>query len=85
MIAHVSPSVQAYNETLQVIQLASRIHRMKRRKASKVSSLSLVQDDVMKYWLPELLQLQTAKRFYIKHENRMTQLYRITNMTFEIS
>lgn len=32
MIAHVSSSVHNYNETLQVIQLAARIHRMRRRK-----------------------------------------------------
>jgi hypothetical protein len=32
MIAHVSSSVHNYNETLQVIQLGARIHRMRRRK-----------------------------------------------------
>ena len=32
MIAHVSPHAHSYNETLQVIQLAARIHRMKRRR-----------------------------------------------------
>ena len=36
LIAHVSPAMQAYNETLQVIQLAAKIHRMKRRR-NKVS------------------------------------------------
>ncbi|KAK2163260.1 hypothetical protein LSH36_83g06061 [Paralvinella palmiformis] len=40
MIAHVSPAVHAYNETLQVIQLAARIHRMKRRSRNKWSSTS---------------------------------------------
>ncbi|KAK3578712.1 hypothetical protein CHS0354_008571 [Potamilus streckersoni] len=39
MLAHVSSVVSHYNETLQVIQLAARIHRMKRRKA-KFSSTS---------------------------------------------
>lgn len=41
MIAHVSPAVQAYNETLQVIQLAARIHRMKRRRTNKVYIVQL--------------------------------------------
>jgi len=37
MIAHVSAATHAYNETLQVLQLASRIHRLRtRRKTSKV-------------------------------------------------
>ena len=36
MLAHVSSAVPHYNETLQVIQLAARIHRMKRRR-TKVS------------------------------------------------
>jgi len=37
MIAHVSPATHAYNETLQVLQLASRLQRLRtRRKASKV-------------------------------------------------
>lgn len=39
MIAHVSSAMAQYNETLQVIQLASRIHRMRRRKI-KFSSTS---------------------------------------------
>ncbi|KAI8788455.1 kinesin-like protein KIF26A, partial [Biomphalaria glabrata] len=39
MIAHVSSAVPHYNETLQVIQLAARIHRMKRRR-TKFSSTS---------------------------------------------
>lgn len=32
MIAHVSPNAQHYTETLTTVQLASRIHRMRRRK-----------------------------------------------------
>ena len=32
MIAHVSEAVPHYNESLQVVQLAARIHRMRRRK-----------------------------------------------------
>ncbi|XP_043471271.1 uncharacterized protein LOC122504292 isoform X2 [Leptopilina heterotoma] len=32
MIAHVSPNSQQYSETLTTVQLASRIHRMRRRK-----------------------------------------------------
>ena len=36
MIAHVSSSVHAYQETLQVIQLASKIHRTKRRSMKRV-------------------------------------------------
>ncbi|XP_059172554.1 kinesin-like protein KIF26B isoform X2 [Physella acuta] len=39
MIAHVSSAVPHYNETLQVIQLAARVHRMKRRR-TKFSSTS---------------------------------------------
>ncbi|GFR90569.1 kinesin-like protein KIF26A [Elysia marginata] len=39
MIAHVSSAVPHYNESLQVIQLAARIHRMKRRR-TKFSSTS---------------------------------------------
>ena len=37
MLAHASPSVSAYNETLQTIQIASRVYRMKVRKKYKVS------------------------------------------------
>ena len=40
MIAHVSSHVQSYNETLQVIQLASKIHRTKRRSMKGVSVYS---------------------------------------------
>ncbi|XP_013390398.1 kinesin-like protein KIF26B [Lingula anatina] len=40
MIAHVSPTIRNYNETLQVIQLAARIHRMRRRTKVKFSSNS---------------------------------------------
>ncbi|XP_026804712.1 kinesin-like protein CG14535 isoform X1 [Rhopalosiphum maidis] len=32
MVAHVSPAAQQYTETLSVVQLASRIHRMRRRR-----------------------------------------------------
>ncbi|XP_025202408.1 kinesin-like protein CG14535 isoform X3 [Melanaphis sacchari] len=32
MVAHVSPTAQQYTETLSVVQLASRIHRMRRRR-----------------------------------------------------
>ena len=32
MIAHVSPASQHYTDTLATVQLASRIHRMRRRK-----------------------------------------------------
>ncbi|XP_062588901.1 kinesin-like protein KIF26B isoform X4 [Saccostrea cucullata] len=39
MLVHVSSSVSHHNETLQVIQLAARIHRMRRRK-TKFSSTS---------------------------------------------
>ncbi|XP_076464900.1 uncharacterized protein LOC143296727 [Babylonia areolata] len=39
MLAHVSSAVPHFNETLQVIQLAARIHRMKRRR-TKFSSTS---------------------------------------------
>ncbi|KAL8586879.1 hypothetical protein ACOMHN_050984 [Nucella lapillus] len=39
MLAHVSSGVPHYNETLQVIQLAARVHRMKRRR-TKFSSTS---------------------------------------------
>ena len=42
MIAHVSPSMQAYNETLQVTQLAAKIHRMKRRKTKVPSATATV-------------------------------------------
>jgi len=40
MIAHVSPTMAAYNETLHVIQLAAKIHRMKRRRM-KVSVIAV--------------------------------------------
>lgn len=32
MVAHVSPIAQQYTETLSAVQLASRIHRMRRRR-----------------------------------------------------
>ncbi|XP_071566947.1 uncharacterized protein [Temnothorax nylanderi] len=38
MIAHVSPNAQHYAETLTTVQLASRIHRMRRRKIKFVGS-----------------------------------------------
>ena len=38
MIAHVSPAPLAYNETLQVVQLASKIHRSKPRHVMAGSS-----------------------------------------------
>ncbi|XP_044012628.1 kinesin-like protein CG14535 isoform X2 [Aphidius gifuensis] len=37
MIAHVSPNAQHYTETLTTVQLASRIHRMRRRKIKFIS------------------------------------------------
>ncbi|KAH9509132.1 hypothetical protein Btru_049134 [Bulinus truncatus] len=41
MIAHVTSSAPHYNETLQVIQLAARIHRMKRRRTKyKLNAVS---------------------------------------------
>ncbi|XP_074662541.1 uncharacterized protein LOC141915043 [Tubulanus polymorphus] len=40
MIAQVSPLIPHYNETLQVIQLAARIHRMRRRRAKWSGSAS---------------------------------------------
>lgn len=51
MIAHISDSPANYMETLTTVQLASRIHRM-RKKKSKVRQLSLINyccADV--YWL----------------------------------
>jgi hypothetical protein len=41
MIAHVSPAAQHYTDTLATVQLASRIHRMRRRKI-KVNSVAMV-------------------------------------------
>ncbi|XP_044255207.1 kinesin-like protein CG14535 isoform X2 [Tribolium madens] len=38
MIAHVSPSAQNYSDTLTTVQLASRIHRMRRRRIKFASS-----------------------------------------------
>lgn len=38
MIAHVSPQAQNYTDTLTTVQLASRIHRMRRRKIKFVSA-----------------------------------------------
>ncbi|KAG5881783.1 hypothetical protein JTB14_033143 [Gonioctena quinquepunctata] len=38
MIAHVSPFAQNYSDTLTTVQLASRIHRMRRRRLKFVSS-----------------------------------------------
>lgn len=38
MIAHVSPYAQNYTDTLTTVQLASRIHRMRRRKIKFVSA-----------------------------------------------
>lgn len=37
MVAHVSPLAQHYTETLSTVQLAARIHRMRRRRI-KVSA-----------------------------------------------
>lgn len=38
MIVHVSPKLQSYRETLMTVQLASRIHRMRRRRFRFLSS-----------------------------------------------
>jgi hypothetical protein len=40
MIAQVSPLFHHYNETLQVVQLAARIHRMRRRRLGKTPGVS---------------------------------------------
>ena len=42
MIAHVSPSPAAYNETLQVIQLAAKIHRSRPRHTGSSRAQSKV-------------------------------------------
>nr|KAG5702101.1 hypothetical protein BaRGS_010367 [Batillaria attramentaria] len=54
MLAHVSSAVPHYNETLQVIQLAARIHRMKRRrtKFSSTSSEDSSTDESAKFRRP---------------------------------
>jgi len=44
MIAHVSPAAQHYTDTLATVQLASRIHRMRRRKI-KVGTVTFVQHE----------------------------------------
>lgn len=44
MIAHVSPAAQHYTDTLATVQLASRIHRMRRRKI-KVGTVTSVQHE----------------------------------------
>lgn len=38
MIVHVSPRAQNYSDTLTTLQLASRIHRMRRRRIKFVSA-----------------------------------------------
>ena len=40
MVAHVTPEPSHYSETLHTTQLASRIHRMRRKKAAKTGSNS---------------------------------------------
>ena len=40
-IIHVSPALGAYNDTLQVLQLASRMHQTRLRRRSKVSHVAL--------------------------------------------
>ncbi|XP_070179589.1 kinesin-like protein KIF26B isoform X2 [Littorina saxatilis] len=54
MLAHVSSALPHYNETLQVIQLAARIHRMKRRrtKFSSTSSEDSSTDESIKFRRP---------------------------------
>lgn len=42
MIAHVSPSLPFYAETLATVQLATRLHRLRKRKG-KVTMASLYQ------------------------------------------
>lgn len=44
MVAHVSPAGQQYTETLSTVQLASRIHRMRRRRF-KVKFLFVIGDE----------------------------------------
>uniref|UniRef100_T1JB31 Kinesin motor domain-containing protein n=1 Tax=Strigamia maritima TaxID=126957 RepID=T1JB31_STRMM len=45
MIAHVSPSLSSYNDSLNTIQFASRIHRLRRRKAKHFGFLFNDNDD----------------------------------------
>lgn len=47
MIAHVSAAIYSYSETMGTIQLASRIHRM-RKKKSKVSYLETLGSNITK-------------------------------------
>jgi len=39
-IVHLSPALSAYSDTLQVMQLASRMHQTRLRRRSKVSTVS---------------------------------------------
>ena len=41
MIAHVSPSLPFYAETLATVQLATRLHRLRKRKGKVSTSLML--------------------------------------------
>lgn len=41
MIAHVSPSLPFYAETLATVQLATRLHRLRKRKGKVSTSLVL--------------------------------------------
>lgn len=43
MIAHVSASEHAYNETLQVVQLAAKLFRLRVRRKTKVSNQQISQ------------------------------------------
>lgn len=64
MIAHVSSAIPHYNETLQVIQLAARIHRMRRRKTKVTVFFILVSFTDTSYII--LFEAHEEKKFPVE-------------------
>lgn len=60
MLAHVSPLPEHYHETLATIQLASRLHRMRRRRV-KVRKISVL--------VPESLSMSKVSQVLPYSEN----------------
>ena len=54
MIAHVSPSLPFYSETLSTVQLASRLHRLRKRKGKVSKRLSYIVIDFLSLASPRL-------------------------------
>ena len=69
MIAHVSPSLPFYAETLATVQLATRLHRLRKRKG-KVTMASQI---IISVQLIDIAKLKQTFRVLPKEETKTTK------------